>query len=266
MRALHEFQQAFGRSVLSGGQDNLADLFVDDGVPAADRLRIYRNTARSVLTEALRLTYPAIDRLVGRDFFDMAAARFNTDQPPRSGYLNDYGATFPNFLAALPSAAALVYLPDVARFEWALSNAANAPDEPALDIMELAEVEPERHSSVGFEAHPSVHLLQLQFPADEIADAVISGDDRAMAAIDLSAGPIRVVVHRGPNGVEAERIDEATCRFLEKLFAGEPLGAVLDGAEVDAATLLAHQFAKGRLAGFRLAPSALSRESKEKES
>lgn len=251
MPALHELQQAFAANLLTGTEGPLADFIVGDGIAAADRLRIYRNTNRSVLTEALRLAYPAVDRLVGREFFDMAAARFIPEHPPRSGYLDAYGAAFPEFLAALPSAAGLAYLPDVARFEWALNEAANASDEAPLDILALAAVEQERHPSIRFEAHPSVRLLLLRHPADEIADAVLSGDERAMAAIDLAAGPIRVVVHRGPNGVEAERIDEEMSRFLGRLFAGEPLGMVLDGTELDAAALLAEQFAKGRIIGFQ---------------
>lgn len=266
MPALLELQQAFAAGLLAGTEGPLADLIVEDGIAAADRLRIYCNTNRSVLTEALRLVYPAVDRLVGQEFFDMAAARFVAEHPPRSGYLNAYGAAFPDFLAALPSAAGLAYLPDVARFEWALNEAANAADEAPLDILALTAVEPERHPSIRFEVHPSVRLLRLRYPADEIADAVLSGDERAMAAIDLTAGPIRVVAHRGPNGVEAERIDEETSRFVERLFAGEALGTVLDGAELDAAALLAEQFAKGRLTGSRSDPDASPLEGKENNS
>src|SRR5919197_5477616 len=138
MPALHEIQRAFGASLLFGDDSPLAAYIVEDGFTAAERLRVYRNSSRSTITEALRLTYPAVDRLVGRDFFDAVAERFITAHPPGSGYLNEYGREFADFLAALPSASALPSLPDVARFEWALSEAANADDAPALALAALA--------------------------------------------------------------------------------------------------------------------------------
>lgn len=61
-----------------------------------------------------------------------------------------------------------------------------------------------------------------------------------------SAGPVAIVVHRRAAGVQAERISEAAFAFLQLLFAGEPLGTLLQNTESEAA-LLAEQFAKGRL-------------------
>ena len=48
---------------------------IGSDLPPADRVGIYRNTARIGMTEALRLSFPAVERLVGADFFAMAAAR-----------------------------------------------------------------------------------------------------------------------------------------------------------------------------------------------
>jgi hypothetical protein len=85
MPALLELQRAFATSMLHEEDDAVCGAVVDDGFAAAERLRIYRNTCRSTLIEALRMTYPALDRLVGRDFFDMAAARYAGTHPPQSG-------------------------------------------------------------------------------------------------------------------------------------------------------------------------------------
>src|SRR5260370_23126738 len=113
------------------------------------------------------MTYPAVDRVVGRDFFELAAERFCAAHAPGSGYLNEYGGEFADFLAGLPeAAAALRYLPDVARFEWALSCAANADDAPALDLASLTAIGSEQHDQLRFEPHPSVRLLELVDPAD----------------------------------------------------------------------------------------------------
>jgi hypothetical protein len=254
MPTLHEIQQAFAASLLAGDDAPLAPCVVEDGFAAAERLSIYRNGSRSTLAAALRLTYPAVDRLVGRDFFDAATDRFIVEHPPGGGYLNEYGGEFPALLAAMPSAASLPYLPDVARFEWALSEAANADEAPALDPAALAGVEAGRHHLLRFEPHPSVRLLELRYAADVIADAVLGGDDEAMAAVDLFAGPVRLVVSRGPDGVEARRLAASAHAFLRRMFAGDPLGDILHFAGADAAVLLAEQFARGRLTAFRVAP------------
>jgi len=217
-------------------------------------LRIYRNSSRSAITEALRLTFPAIDRLVGREFFEATAEQFIMQHPPDSGCLNDYGCEFGDFLAALPLASVLCYLPDTARFEWALGEAANADDAPMLDLAALADVNPEQHGLLRFQPHPSVRLLELKYPADDIADAVLSGNDQAMEAVELSSGPVWLLVSRGADGVEARRVPPFAYVFLRRLFAGDALGDILHLAEGNAAAALGEQFVRGRLTTFRISP------------
>ncbi len=247
MPALLELQRAFAASMLREENDGVCGAIVEEGFTAAERLRVYRNTCRAVLIETLRMTHPAVDRLVGRDFFDMAAARFMHAHPPQSGYLNEYGGEFADFLAAFGPASELPYLADVARFEWALGVAANAADAPVLGPLTVAAVDPQGHAALRFEPHPSVSFLTLAYPADQIADAVLAGNEAAMAQIDLSSGPVRLVVHRGPDGVEAERLEPGAYEFVSRLCAGEALGRLLESAPADAPLFLAAQLRKGRL-------------------
>lgn len=250
MPGLHELQRAFGASMLSEDDDGICGHIIEDGFTAAERLRIYRNTCRSVLAETLRMTYPAVERLVGRDFFDMAAGQFIAAHPACSGYLNEYGGGFAAFLAVLRPASALPYLADVARFEWVLSIAANAVDAPVLGPGALAAVDPECHATLRFEPHPSVRLLALAYPADQIADTVLSGDDAAMGQVDLSSGPVRLAVHRGSGGVEAQRLEPGAYDFFARLCAGEPWGSLVETAPTEAAALLSEALTKGYLTAF----------------
>jgi hypothetical protein len=254
LSALLELQRSFARALFDERDEAVCAHIANDGFSPAERLRIYRNTCRSTLVAALRMTYPAVEKLVGPEFFEQAAGRFVDCHPARSGYLNDYGAQFGAFLAALEATRELLYLPDVARLEWALSVGANAADAPMLEPTVLLLVEAERHADLRFAPHPSVSCLQLAFPADEIADAVISGDEAAMADVDLASGPVSIVVHRGRDGIETERLQPAAFLFVSRLCAGEALGRLLESAPVDAAALLAQQLAKGRLSAFTTAP------------
>jgi hypothetical protein len=113
MPTLRDIQRDIARSILSNDGVALVRI-ADDGFAAAARLNIYRNNVAITLIAALRLAYPAVDKLVGSDFFDGVARAFIAQHPPRTACLSDYGGEFPDFLAALPAAAALAYLPDVA--------------------------------------------------------------------------------------------------------------------------------------------------------
>ncbi len=254
MPSLREVQQAIRRSVVLHEDSAVAAFIVDDGLAPERRLSVYRNTFVSSLTTALRLSFPAIHRLVGAEFFEGAAQIFVHEQPPRSAYLDEYGAAFPEFLARFPPAASLAYLPDVARLEWAVNRALHAPDEAPLDVAQLAEIASADHDRVRFVAHPSVNLLRVGHPADAIWLAVLGQDDAALAAIDLAAGPVWLIVQRSASGVDVTRSDERAWRFAAELLAGQPLGVALDAADgVDATSLLADHLKAGRCVAFSLA-------------
>src|ERR1044071_7127672 len=67
---LLELQRSFSAALLSESALDVGRDILEDSFCAAERLQIYRNTCRSTLVAALRMTYPAIDRLVGSAFFD----------------------------------------------------------------------------------------------------------------------------------------------------------------------------------------------------
>jgi hypothetical protein len=253
MPTLLETQRAM-RTWLVDGERGAAATLLADGI-SPDRLDIYRNTFVANATRALRLTYPAVHKLVGNDFFEGAAAEFVTQHPPRSACFDHYGETLATFLAAFPPAAALAYLPDVARLEWAVSRAIHADDVEPLDLARLAALSPDEHARVSFVPHPSVSVLSLATPADAIWSAVLAGDDAVLAAVDPDAGPVRLLVERGACGPEVQRIDAAAWHFAAELCCGFPLGIVLaelPGTAVEEA--LAAHLAAGRFADFRLAP------------
>ncbi len=223
----------------------------DDG---ALRLAIYRNTCLTTLTNALRLSFPAVQRLVGAEFFERSARAFFRRHLPASACLNDYGADFPGFLRAFPPATKVSYLADVAQLEWAVNRALHASDVPGLDLARLAGLDASAMSRVCFSAHPGLSLLRLEFPADAIWRAVLDQNDAAMAAIDLAGGPVQLLVERDAAGVQVRRLNTAAWDFIAQLCAGRPLHVVLDDAaagEIDA--WLAEHLSLGRLVDFHLA-------------
>lgn len=234
---LLELQHALRRALLAGDDDAARAEVVADGIEPAQRLAVYRNGFASRLVAALRLTYPAVQRLVGEAFFDAAARVFAFEQPPRAAWLDEYGAEFADFLARFPPAASLAYLPDVARLEWAVSRALHAPEAEPLDAGRLLGLDEAQRATVRFVPHPSLGLLRAESPADEIWRAVLERDDAALAAIDPASGPAWLLVERRGGEVAVSRMSEAAWRFTIELCAGRALCDALEavrGLEVDA--------------------------------
>src|SRR5215831_11639343 len=175
---LLELQRAM-RASLVDRDDGAAAAMLAENVPP-DRLNIYRNTFVTGVTKALRLSYPAVYRLVGADFFEGAAGLFIARHPPRSAYLDEYGTDFPAFLRDFQPAASLRYLADVARLEWAVNRAIHAADAEPLDLARLSTLAPEDQIRVSFVPHPSVALVSADYPADFIWRGVLSGDEAAL--------------------------------------------------------------------------------------
>lgn len=254
---LLEIQRAMRRSLVEGDDSAVSTYVAAGALSAVERLAVYRNTFASVLTNALRLSYPAIHRLVGAEFFEGAARVFIEERPPHSACLDDYGADFAEFLARFPPAASLAYLPDVARLEWAVNRALHAPDVEPLELARLAERGEADNALVHFIPHPSVSLVHADYPVDVIWRGVLEKDDAALAAIDLSAGPIRLLVERLPTGIETKRLSETEWRFTAALCAGWSLASAIEEAPgLEAHVLLAEHFAAGRFVEFGIANAA----------
>ncbi len=254
---LLELQRAVRRDLLGFADGDASGYVVPDGLAAQARLAIYRNTANSTLLAALRLTYPAVQALVGAEFFEGAARLFIEQCPPSSALLDSYGNSFPDFLAQLPQAASLTYLPDTARLEWAVNEVLHAPDAKPLDLQRLAQLEETGMQAVRFVPNPAARVFESRFPVDAIWRAVLMQDDSAMADIDLTADPVWLYVHRGASGVEVDRITVWQYRFAAALLAGRYLQDALVGVpDGQAPVWLASLFASGCFVGVRLSDQA----------
>lgn len=236
MLPLRELQALVAAALLDPDRTGRMTAWVSE----VDCLNIYRNTMRSSLTGALRLTYPATERVVGEAFFEGAAAAFVGAHPPRSAWLDQYGGDFATFLAGFEPARSLAYLPDLARLEWAVAAANGAVDGPRLDPALLTGDE-------RLIPHPSLRLVTLDWPVDQVWDALQREDDAALSAIVMVSSPHALLIHRGIAGVMIRPLDPPERRFTEALLAGACLDRALE--DEPAIALLAEHFATGRFSG-----------------
>jgi putative DNA-binding protein len=252
MPTLLEMQNAMQASLLLRDSGAIAAMLA--GHVPADRLDIYRNTFTHTLTKALRLCFPATQRLVGEEFFEGATQIFIGERPPRIAWLDLYGSEYPGFLRSFAPAASIGYLGDVAELEWAVNSALHAADVLPLDVAGLGTIEAEDQPRICFSPNPATRLLRLEYPADIIWRAVLDSDDDMLGRIDLGCGPRHLLIERRSTGVEVEYLAEPAWSFLARLCHGLPIEAALaDSGEFDYPAALAQHLALGRFVTFSLA-------------
>jgi hypothetical protein len=249
MSSLLELQRTMRTALLAGSDTPLSSV-VGGAIDAVARVRIYRNNVLGNLTGALRLTFPAVERLVGADFFAAVAARFISAAPPAGADLYEYGAAFPGFLATFEPAQTIVYLPDVARLEWAVNQALHVVYTPALTADALFDVPEQQQAGMRFAAHPSLSLLALTHPAKAIWQAVLTEDAKlrasSLTAIDISVAGDVLAVLRGADGLVLLQLSRPAYDFACALTEGQCLADALDRVpSEDAAPLLGGFIAHG---------------------
>ena len=232
MLALRDLQTAFRRTLLekSGDWSSALNAEIADGeLAASERIAVYRNNVFASLTDALKETFPAVCRLVDERFFSFAAHEFIASHPPRRPSLVDYGAEFPDFLADFPPCRELIYLGDVARFEWLMNVAAHASDAEPASPQSLAGIAPEDAARLSFAIHPSYGYLASPWPLDRIWRAQKTGAC-GEPVIDLASGDVRLEVSRQGGDVVFRALDNASFAFRQALAAGSSFGDALGRA------------------------------------
>lgn len=181
----------------------------------AARFEIYRASLQANLTHAMADTYPVIEKLVGRRFFEAAAPFYLRRHPSRQGDIHAFGGDFSGFLEQFEPARTLPYLADVARLEWLAHQAFHAADGVALDIGALASLAEEQLANVHLNLHPSLRLMKSAYPVHRIWQA--NQDNARAAGVDLDEGAVRLAIYRDGLEIALLPLDAADYCFVSAL-------------------------------------------------
>ena len=225
MPALRELQELFRESLLGEPMPALVDLVEADGLDREARLAVYRHHVFTTLTAVLESTFPVVRRLVDPRFFAYAADAFIRQHPPAGPCLDEYGDAFPGFLAVFKACTHLPWLPDVARLEWAIHRASQAPVGEPLDPGRLRSVTPSDMARLRFVGPPGLAYLFSPWPVDAIWRA---HREEGRALPDLGAGSVWLEVGPSAGGVLIRSLDPASFSFRAALAEGRPLGEAAD--------------------------------------
>lgn len=193
---------------------------------ASERFAIYRNNVIVGLVGALRSRFPAVEKIVGAEYFAALARVFVSGHPPRSPVLLDYGDDFAAFLERFEPARELPYLPDVARIESARVRAYHAADDPACEASDLGSVAPDALPGTRMVLRDAVAVVCSVHPVVTIW-AMNSGEQPVVEIADWT-GECALIARPGRD-VIVRRIGAGFAAFVAALRAG-PLGDAVECA------------------------------------
>lgn len=181
-----------------------------------DRLFVYRRLIQRGLAGAISEEIPRTKERLG-ERFPAEVSRFFDEEMPRSHYLRDVAFEFVDWASKrwagdpdLPP-----YLSDLARHELSAFEVAAARGESSQ------EVSPELALDRAVVLHASARLRRYGFPIHRLAD----GDT------ELGSAPTALLVYRDPeHEVRYLELSPLAAAILERLLAGEALGAAITGA------------------------------------
>jgi hypothetical protein len=259
MPSLAERQRSFAAALLDPALPTPAGLLGPDGKPSSRRFAVYRNNVVVGLTQTLKDAYPAVERIVGSEFFRAMARAYVIGDLPRSPMLFDYGAGLPDFIGRFEPASALPYLADVARIERAWTEAYHAAEASPIGVSDFAEIASERLPAIILVLHLSVRIVRSRFPALTIWQMNIDGG--VPAPVDLAVGENALVV-RPEAGVEVRSIPNGGPEFISALATGRPVLAAFEEAcaadpAFDLSANLSDLIRAGAVVGFGFAQEPL---------
>jgi hypothetical protein len=200
---------------------------------AVGRMEIYHYAYHARLHECLADDFPAVAWTLGEHGFARLCDRVIVRHPSRSPNLNIYGRALVDTLPTGGRVPHRAFLADLARLEWALTEAVHAATPESLDPAALAATAPERWADARFTASPGLRVLGFDFPVNAYLQAFREDQGPRVPRRRTTA----TAVYR--RGFVVWRMDLTPTMkdLLDRLLAGVPLGealAPLDGnAEAD---------------------------------
>ena len=218
---LPETQAGFGAALLDPDLPVPSGVVGPSGKNAQKRFAVYRNNVTVSLIDALADIFPAVQRLVGRDFFRDMARVYLMEEPPASAVLFEYGGGFAAFLENFEPVSEFPYLSDVARLERAWLDVFHSADVEPLSPETLGAIAPESLGDVRFTPHPAARIVRSRYAALSIFSA--SRENRTLDGI-RPLDPEDGLITRPAFEVQVRLSPPGGADFFQALMGGNTLG------------------------------------------
>lgn len=193
-------------------------------------LKVYQSNAHALAQRALLAAYPVLAQVLGDESFAALARAFWHAQPPERGDIAQWGGQLGPFVHDSAQLQDTPYLGDLARLEWALHQAASAPDGIA-EATSFALLASHEASKLRLQLSPGCALICSDWP---IASLWAAHVDHGVSFGQLHQrlnppSAETALVWRAGLRPRVQAIGPQEQQFLRALLCGHSLGQALDG-------------------------------------
>jgi hypothetical protein len=174
-----EFQRALVNAeaprpvgVLGGARESMERMF-----------DIYRRAYLVRLVDSLGVDFPGLKALLGEVEFARLARAYLRAHPSSYRSIRWVGSSLTAFAAGDPSFSGDPWIADMARVDWALAHAFDAPDREPASLADLIGVPAEFWGSLRLDFHPSLTVFSVSTPVADARSALLADET---VAIDRS--------------------------------------------------------------------------------
>jgi hypothetical protein len=198
----------------------------DERLDAVERLDIYAEMYFFRLLDCLAEDFPAIHTVIGHQRFHQLAGGYLAAHPSEHFSLRQLGRRVADFLERHPLSPEWFFLPDLARFEWALLEAFDAPDADPLPAERLKELPAEEWAAARFRLTPSLRVLEASADVRQVWTA--ANEKREITP--PAPRPTTIRIWRQDLRVFHRTIDPLELAALREVESGRDFAAVCEAA------------------------------------
>ncbi|MFZ6656952.1 DNA-binding domain-containing protein [Undibacterium sp. TJN19] len=208
-----------GKRAATGMLNHIAD---SAGISRDERLDIYFQAYRLRLRDALSEAFTKTHIYLGDALFYEACAAYIAAHPSFYRNLRWYGDQFPAFLCEHFSQHPQVA--ELARFEWALGRAFDAPDHAMLALQDIASISD--WETVGFALSSSLQFLELQW--NSVAIWLALSEEASPPEPEFTIEPVPWIVWRKQLQSHFRSLTTMEARVLLQLQSGDRFADVCE--------------------------------------
>jgi hypothetical protein len=261
--SLVELQHCFQAYLLNPSRTPPSVFRSDSCASGAQRAEVYAEAYRLRLIEALAADYPALRALLGANDFADLGRMYAGAHPSRSASIRWFGRHLSRFLQDDSEYRERPELAELAAFEWALSEAFDAAETPAISPEALAALPAARWPDLRIRFHPALRRVEFRFNTPEVWRALNrQGSPPPFEALD---SPQAWIVWRSDLKLFFRSLDASEAQAFDALHQGLHFAEVCEGlcdrlpAENVAATaagFLARWLTDGWVAAIETSPES----------
>jgi hypothetical protein len=191
----------------------------------AERVGIYHDMYLLRMEEALESDYPGLSHFLGPKRWHKLVRGYVEAHPSRSYTLNVLGRALPEYVFTAPGLSHAGFCRDLARLEWAVTEAFDAAETPVLTESDIAAVPPDGWEGARLVPTAAFRLLALDYNASSYLDTL--RDDEHDHPLPRRR-PEWVAVCRRDYAVYRCPLTRPGYRLLSTLAAGRPVGEAVE--------------------------------------